>query len=287
MSFQRKMQRNIWKHIGNKKGKRFFNRFPLIYANNEPKSVLARDLGDCRDNLRNSRSVFLIVGKENKEPMGQNLSFRKNNRRKKKKKPQMKKKNHLKFTNRSKKLKFEKKNYHITKNSLILAGEILCVCLVAVLLIAFFGHRVSNAGDAMSPAIENGEVVLVDRLIVDMKTPSRGTVVAFRPDGNREVHLLIRRIVGLPGETIQIKDGTVYINGKEQKKHIHVSEIKDAGIASDEIKLGKDEYFVLGDNEESGEDSRSETVGVVKADEIYGKVWFNVSSGEHFGFVKR
>ena len=52
---------------------------------------------------------------------------------------QMKKKNHLKFTNRSKKLKFEKKNYHITKNSLILAGEILCVCLVAVLLIAFFG----------------------------------------------------------------------------------------------------------------------------------------------------
>ena len=48
MSFQRKMQRNIWKHIGNKKGKRFFNRFPLIYANNEPKSVLARDLGDCR-----------------------------------------------------------------------------------------------------------------------------------------------------------------------------------------------------------------------------------------------
>ena len=261
--------------------------FLIAYASNEPKSVLARDLGVCRDNLRNSRSVFLIVGKENKEPMGQNLSFRKNNRRKKKKKPQMKKKNHLKFTNRSKKLKFEKKNYHITKNSLILAGEILCVCLVAVLLIAFFGHRVSNAGDAMSPAIENGEVVLVDRLIVDMKTPSRGTVVAFRPDGNREVHLLIRRIVGLPGETIQIKDGTVYINGKEQKKHIHVSEIKDAGIASDEIKLGKDEYFVLGDNEESGEDSRSETVGVVKADEIYGKVWFNVSSGEHFGFVKR
>ena len=44
---------------------------------------------------------------------------------------------------------------------------------------------------------------------------------------------------------------------------------------------------MLGDNEESGEDNRSETVGVVKADEIYGKVWFNVSSGEHFGFVKR
>ncbi len=157
--------------------------FLIAYASNEPKSVLARDLGDCRDNLKKGkRSVFLIVGKENKEPMGQNLSFRKRiTEERKKKKPQMKKKNHLKFTNRSKKLKFEKKNYHITKNSLILAGEILCVCPVAVLLIAFFGHRVSNAGDAMSPTIENGEVVLVDRLIVDMKTPSRGTVVAFRP----------------------------------------------------------------------------------------------------------
>ena len=89
--------------------------FLIAYASNEPKSVLARDLGDCRDNLRNSRSVFLIVGKENKEPMGQNLSFRKNNRRKKKKKPQMKKKNHLKFTNRSKKLKFRKEELSYNK----------------------------------------------------------------------------------------------------------------------------------------------------------------------------
>ena len=220
--------------------------------------------------------------------MKQNLSFRKNNRRKKKKKPQTKGKSRLKFSNRrKKKLKFEKKNFRFTKGGLILAGEILCVCLVAVLLVAFFGHRVSNAGDAMSPTLENGEIVLVDRLIVDMKTPARGTVVAFRPNGNREVHLYIRRIVALPGETVQIKDGAVYINGKEQKKHIYASDIKDAGLASDKIKLGDDEYFVLGDNIEASEDSRSKTIGVVKGDEIYGKVWFNVSSGEHFGFVKR
>lgn len=219
--------------------------------------------------------------------MGQNLSFRKNNRRKKKKKPQAVKKSRLKFANRRKKLKFEKKSIRITKGGLFLAGEIFCVCLVAVLLVAFFGHRVSNAGDAMSPNIENGEVVLVDRLVVDMKAPARGTVVAFRPNGNREVHLSIRRIVGLPGETVQIKDGSVYINGKEQKKHIYASDIQDAGIAAEEIKLGKDEFFVLGDNTQAGEDSRSKNIGVVKRDEIYGKVWFNISSGDHFGFVKR
>ena len=260
--------------------------FLIAYASNEPKSVLARGLGDCRDNLRNSRSVFLIVGKENKEPMGQNLSFRKNNRRKKKKKPQMKKKNHLKFTNRSKKLKFEKKNYHITKNSLILAGEILCVCLVAVLLIAFFGHRVSNAGDAMSPAIENGEVVLVDRLIVDMKTPSRGTVVAFRPDGNREVHLLIRRIVGLPGETIQIKDGMIYIDGEIYLEKKDYPAMTDAGLAEEPITLGTNQYFVLGDNRNNSEDSRYADVGVVRGKNIEGKVWFVLSPSDHMGLVK-
>ena len=260
--------------------------FLIAYASNEPKSVLARDLGDCRDNLRNSRSVFLIVGKENKEPMGQNLSFRKNNRRKKKKKPQMKKKNHLKFTNRSKKLKFEKKNYHITKNSLILAGAILCVCLVAVLLIAFFGHRVSNAGDAMSPTIENGEVVLVDRLIVDMKTPSRGTVVAFRPDGNREVHLLIRRIVGLPGETIQIKDGMIYIDGEIYLEKKDYPAMTDAGLAEEPITLGTNQYFVLGDNRNNSEDSRYADVGVVSGKNIEGKVWFVLSPSDHMGLVK-
>ena len=260
--------------------------FLIAYASNEPKSVLARDLGDCRDNLRNSRSVFLIVGKENKEPMGQNLSFRKNNRRKKKKKPQMKKKNHLKFTNRSKKLKFEKKNYHITKNSLILAGEILCVCLVAVLLIAFFGHRVSNAGDAMSPTIENGEVVLVDRLIVDMKTPSRGTVVAFRPDGNREVHLLIRRIVGLPGETIQIKDGMIYIDGEIYLEKKDYPAMTDAELAEEPITLGTNQYFVLGDNRNNSEDSRYADVGVVSGKNIEGKVWFVLSPSDHMGLVK-
>ncbi len=69
----------------------------------------------------------------------------------------------------------------------------------------------------MSPTIENGEVVLVDRLIVDMKTPSRGTVVAFRPDGNREVHLLIRRIVGLPGETIRSRMELFILMGKSRR----------------------------------------------------------------------
>ena len=175
-----------------------------------------------------------------------------------------------------------KKKRSIPQQIFLWVFQIVIVVLFAFVLVYFFGQTRACIGQSMSTTIEGGDAVLLDGLSYKLGNPKRNDVIAFQLNGNREGASSIKRILGVPGKTIQIKDGTVYINGKEQKKHIHVSEIKDAGIASDEIKLGKDEYFVLGDNEESGEDSRSETVGVVKADEIYGKVWFNVSSGEHF-----
>ena len=167
------------------------------------------------------------------------------------------------------------------------AISILVVVILAYSIVTFGMQTVTMIGQSMNPALSSQDVLLLNKAAYTFSSPKRYDIVAFKLKDDSDGYFTIKRIVGLPGETVQIKDGTVYINGKEQKKYIHVSEIKDAGIASDEIKLGKDEYFVLGDNEESGEDSRSETVGVVKADEIYGKVWFNVSSGEHFGFVKR
>ena len=66
----------------------------------------------------------------------------------------------------------------------------------------------------MTPSIRNGEVVLVDRLVIDMKELSRGQIVAFRPNGNQEVHFYIRRVAGLPGETVQIKEGKLISTGK-------------------------------------------------------------------------
>ena len=139
----------------------------------------------------------------------------------------------------------------------------------------------------MTPSIRNGEVVLVDRLVIDMKELSRGQIVAFRPNGNQEVLFYIRRVAGLPGETVQIKEGKLYIDGEELKSYEYVSEIRDAGIAAEPVKLGADEYFLLGDNPQGGEDSRSSDIGIVKKDDLYGKVWFNTTSGDHFGIVKK
>lgn len=164
--------------------------------------------------------------------------------------------------------------------------QIVCVCLAAFMLVSFFGQRVSNAGDSMRPTLQNGEIVLMNRLIYNASKPKRGDVIAFKPNGNENAHYSIKRVVGLPGETVQIKDGTIYINGEEHVKDIYTFEIESPGIAEDPVKLGEGEYFVMGDNHTSSDDSRMADVGNVKRKDIYGKVWFVASFGNNFGFVK-
>lgn len=164
--------------------------------------------------------------------------------------------------------------------------QIVCVCLAAFMLVSFFGQRVSNAGDSMRPTLQNGEIVLMNRLIYNASKPKRGDVIAFKPNGNENAHYSIKRVVGLPGETVQIKDGTIYVNGEEHVKDIYTFEIESPGIAEDPVKLGEGEYFVMGDNHTSSDDSRMADVGNVKREDIYGKVWFVASFGNKFGFVK-
>ena len=158
--------------------------------------------------------------------------------------------------------------------------------MLAFILVVLFGQRVSNAGDAMSPVLKNGDVLLVDRMIYNAKKPARGDIIAFKPNGNENAHYSVKRIVGLPGDTVQIQDGQIYIDGEVLVKDIYSYEIVDAGVASEEIELKPDEYFVLGDNHESSVDSRMADIGNVKREDIYGRIWFVASSGSNFGFVK-
>lgn len=163
--------------------------------------------------------------------------------------------------------------------------EIVVVCLIAVILVLSFGQRVSIAGDAMSPALKNGDVLLVNRLVYNSRKPERGEIIAFKPGGNENAHYTIKRVVGLPGETVQIKDGQVYINGEVLVKNIYCYEITTPGVVEKPVELGENEYFVLGDNHESSDDSRMADVGNVQREDIYGKVWFVVNFGPDFGFV--
>lgn len=219
------------------------------------------------------------------------LNFQKKRRGHTKGKQSVKKKQNLRFNKKRPELKFKKEKINSEKQNIGAVVnwtiQIVIVCVIAFILVWFFGQRVSNAGDSMKPVLKNGDVVMVNKLVYNASTPKRGDVIAFRPNGNENAHYFIKRIVGLPGETIQIKDGGIYINGKAVKKHIHAEDIKDAGTAAEPLTLDHDEYFVIGDNHAGSDDSRMADIGNVKRSEIYGKVWFAASFGPDFGFVKR
>ncbi|MEG1847477.1 MAG: signal peptidase I [Lachnospiraceae bacterium] len=159
--------------------------------------------------------------------------------------------------------------------SILLAG----VCVFA------FGLKTSIIGVSMEPNLYNGQEVFINRFIYQIKSPKSGDVVAFLPNGNQHTHSYVKRVVGVPGEHIQIREGKLYINGIETDENY--DKIADAGIAQHEITLGVDEYFLLGDNVNSSEDSRSGSIGSVKRENILGKAWFKTAAkNSALGFVE-
>ncbi len=158
---------------------------------------------------------------------------------------------------------------------------------VAFALVFFFGMQVKVIGDSMEPTLYNGQSVLVDRALSKVMNPRTGDIVVFLPNGNVNSHYYVKRIVGQPGDTVQITDGVLYINGSVADEDSEAfDKMEDSGIAAGGIKLGSGEYFVLGDNRNSSEDSRSANIGIVKQSMMLGKVWFKLSLGdEPFGPV--
>ena len=136
------------------------------------------------------------------------------------------------------------------------------------------------------PELNNGQEVLIDRFAFKMLNPSRYDVVCFYPKGNENSHMYIKRVIGLPSETIQIKDGYVYVDGIRLLDDEH-EKIWEPGLAEAEFKLGEGEYFVLGDNRNNSEDSRNGNIGAVSKDTMVGKVWYKFSKDDNsFGFVE-
>lgn len=164
--------------------------------------------------------------------------------------------------------------------------QIVVVIMFAYVLVYFFGQTRTNIGQSMENTITGGDTVLLDELSYRLTRPSRGDVVAFKPQGSDSSHSYIKRVIGLPGETIQIREGMIYINDTVYLEKNDFPAMTDAGLAADPITLGSTEYFVLGDNRNNSEDSRYADIGRVEAEDIEGKVWFILSPKEHFGWVK-
>ena len=187
-------------------------------------------------------------------------------------------------------LKFGKETRHRSwdwiPSALKLLLQIGLVCFFAFVFVWYFGQKTSNIGDSMNPILKNGDVVLVNRFKYDASSPKRGDIIVFKPNGNEHLHSYIKRIIGLPGETIQIKDNSIYINGKILEENYETNEITDAGLASEPIKLAGDEYFVLGDNRQVSDDSRSADIGNVKRSEFEGKAWLILSPRSRIRRIK-
>lgn len=168
----------------------------------------------------------------------------------------------------------------------LIVGGTVAVFLAFVLIFSV-GMRTSVIGDSMEPALHNGQEILMNRILYRISTPKRGDVIVFLPNGNKNSHYYVKRVVGLPGEKVQIREGNVYIDGAMLAESEQFDKIIDPGIAQNELLLGSDEFFVLGDNRNSSEDSRSGNIGAVRKDNIIGKAWFHMGvEDEAMGMIE-
>lgn len=171
-----------------------------------------------------------------------------------------------------------------TKINLIMnwVVDIVVMIVLACYTVYAFGGRVAVAGHSMEPVLKSEEIVLMNRLAYDLKNPDRFDIAVIDrgPSG-----LSVKRIIGLPGETVQIKDGRIYIDGELLETEEDLLNVSIAGVAEYPVELAEDEYFLLGDNRDSSEDSRFTSVGNVKREQLVGKVWLRIQPIADFGLI--
>lgn len=165
--------------------------------------------------------------------------------------------------------------------------QIAVTLVLAAVVAIFFFQSITMQESSMEPTLETGERFFVNKLIYKFTSPDRGDIIAFTKDGSDDAPIHIKRVIGLPGETIEIRDGVIYIDGEEYEEKGDLPQITNPGLAEDGVTLGNDEYFVLGDNRNNSEDSRFAEVQNINKKYIEGKLWFCIYPADQMGFVKQ
>ena len=165
---------------------------------------------------------------------------------------------------------------------------ILFAALGYFVVVSFFGNA-RTVGHSMNNTLMDGDVVLINQFVYQLRNPKRYDVIVFKPKVETVSEKYIKRIIGLPGETVRIDaDGNIYVNEELLQENYGAERILPTkiGRASQPIKLGEDEYFVLGDNRNNSSDSRWADVGNVKREDIVGKAILRIYPFSSFGLIE-
>lgn len=162
---------------------------------------------------------------------------------------------------------------------------ILFVLVFSYLIITYVGQRTCVEGHSMETTLYDRDNLIVDKISYRFREPKRYEIIVF-PYQYKENTFYIKRIVGLPGETVQVIDGLIYIDGVSLDENYGNEPMQQAGIAESQILLGEDEYFVLGDNRNHSQDSRDPGVGVLHREDILGRAWVRIWPLDRIGAIR-
>ncbi len=168
--------------------------------------------------------------------------------------------------------------------TLIWAAQIAAVIFLAYFIVNYALERTSMVGISMETTLSDKDHIIINKFSYRFTDPKRFDVIVFKKSGKEHSYYDIKRIIALPGEKLQIKDGIIYINGEATEEVVNVEPMGNYGLAAEEILLEENEYFVLGDNRNNSEDSRFASVGMIRREEIIGEAFIRTSP---FNFVNK
>lgn len=178
----------------------------------------------------------------------------------------------------------KKENKKLMFEIIIFLIALLLVILFAYLIVHYALESTTVYEESMSPTLLVEDEVLINKFKYRLSNPERFDVIVFIKTDREHSYYNIKRIIGLPGETIQITDDGILVNGQVLEDIVEVEDMHNYGLAKEVVTLDENEYFVLGDNRNSSEDSRFANVGNVLRDDILGKAWIRTNN---FNFISK
>ena len=158
--------------------------------------------------------------------------------------------------------KKKKLNIVVVKEILSWIFWIFASMLLAVVTVFCVGMKTSVIGPSMEPSLYNGQKIFLNRIIYKVASPREGDVIVFLPNGNEKSHYYVKRVVGVPGDTLYIKNGILHVNDNTVEQYFN-DKIVEPGLLESKVTLGEDEYFVIVETCNDSEGSSSAKIGQV------------------------